>query len=300
MTSENAAPTAPNRIAQGMIRAELKTPTIEKVKDKPLKKIVQDIIIHNDSEIDIPNASFFFKFTSPTWPANEQEISITIEGPHVGATLYDVLYDADGKSFPLELSGGLDANEVYIISGTSVFAPLNARSAVRLNLFYYEMDGNHQGGEHKVPLIEQMFVGCPLYDSESLKNGWVASNPHYKYEKEFTKLDLSKGYVQSIKVQNIQNALFHEPHVLWMVNTEEFAHQIKKYSGNIAEKFDVVPFKYNGAIPLLYLMSSRILDDNSKGSEFVADYSILFPRFENSGESIRPDFIGIPARLTRT
>lgn len=297
MTSVNTAPAAPKRIAQGMIRAELKTPTIEKVKDKPLKKIVQDIIIHNDSEIDIPNASFFFKFTSPTWPANEQEYSIKIEGQPIGAILYDVLYDPDGKSLPLEISG-FNVNEVCVLAGDSVFAPLSARSALRLNLFYYAMDGNPQGGEHKVPLIEQMSVGCPVYGNVTLEDNWRASNPHYKYETEFTKLDLSKGYVQSIKVQNIQNALFHEPHVLWMVDHEELAHQIKKYSGNIAEKFDIVRVESRGGPR--YFISSRILDDNSKGSEFVADYSILCPRIESNGESISPVFIGIPARLTRT
>lgn len=285
----NTTAAAHNRIADGMIRVERKARKIEQVEGKPLKKVSQEIIIYNDSAHTIANASFLLKFSSPVWGYNATTSDLDIDGPDFGG----VIYGADNKIIATDLPhfGEIAIDQIRTINiwmepKNETVIPLKAHGSISIHLFYHYCDDKTKSHDVHVPEISEIYVGSPLSDQEK------STVPCYKLIWIVRKAADSDPdlHALEIKITNVSNALFHKPLVFW--RNGEISHHTKRIAGNIEEKFNILRHTWGGAPHTM--IAAHILDEDSKGSSFVADYTV-----EYSGHDVHcPIFIGIPARLT--
>ncbi|MNZ90796.1 hypothetical protein D3C78_1097670 [compost metagenome] len=239
----------------------------------------------------IANVSLLLKFSSPVWEYNATISELDIEGPDFGG----IIYDTDNKIILTNIPrfGSFDTDQCrtinnWMASKYEPVIPLKAHGAISIHLFYHYSDDKTKPHDLHIPEVSEIYVGSPLFANHLEKS----TVPCYEINWTVKKVEDHDPilYTSEIKITNVSNALFHKPFVFW--RNDRPSHHSKRIAGNIEEKFKTLGHTSSGVPETI--TTAHIQDEDSKGSSFVADYTV-----EYSGNDAHcPNFIGIPARLT--
>jgi len=295
-------PTSTKRISSNMIKYEVKEPHLENINDGKVLKITQEVIIHNKSTIDIPNASFLFEFSHSIpgdWSSDKFKATARDSAGHIVFKQPEsVVLTGLNISYPT-----MRALNHYMDHHQTASVPLKHNDAISITVENQIDIPDHK--EYFIPTIKSVHVGTPLFDLGSTDKPRPTSKvPCYEFSTN-NRTESPTAFTYDYHITNHLSPLFDEPVLFKLLDlvVHDYNKVIFKKGNIVGHKLTITSLaqKSNANAPAGKIgdpdCEIQLKIDNTGNEKTVSIFTLEIPKYEGGLEAyvFDFDFFGIPA-----
>lgn len=263
--------------------------------------ITQEVIIYNNSNIDIPNASFLFEFSHP-----------------VPSGIYDDTFKATAKDLTGQVIFEQPKNSTYAINIThpairglnhiidyEQTAQISFKSGDAISITVENQIDTPLFAQYAVPTIKSVHIGTPLFDRGRTDKPRPASKvPCYEFSNN-NRTELPTAFTHDYHITNHLSPLFDEPVLFKLLDLvpHDYNKVLVKKGNIVGHKLTITSLaqKSNANAPAGKIgdpdCEIQLKIDNTGNEKTVSIFTLEIPKYEGGLEAyvFDFDFFGIPA-----